>query len=86
MPEQQEIVITRRTCGDGAVRVEGSVIGAGAATRKNWRALSLPERWAFVYAVKKLKEKGKYDDFVPQHKSVFENLPSPAHGGPGFLP
>jgi hypothetical protein len=83
MSEQQEIVIMPSTRHDSAVRAEGS---ATPAVRKNWRDLSPVERWRFVNAVKQLKLKGKYDDFVSQHKSVFDNLPSPAHLGPGFLP
>ena len=57
--------------------------------RKNQAKLSQPERDAFVVAVKKLKGiKGKegYDQFVADHRKAFEEQPSPAHFGPGFLP
>jgi hypothetical protein len=59
--------------------------------RKNVVELSDEERTVFVNAVKKLKEDGKYDDFVRQHVKGFGSSDPvspkpPAHFGPGFLP
>jgi Common central domain of tyrosinase len=78
-------------CGEEAKQIVDSRAGKGEAMgiRKNQAKLSQPEGDAFVAAVKKLKGiKGKegYDRFVEDHRKAFEEQPSPAHFGPGFLP
>lgn len=60
------------------------------STRRNYFGLSSADKKKFVNAVLKLKQSGKYDNYVKIHRDIMEMSPGMnmfmPHGGPAFLP